>query len=369
MVTIPNESIDNPPWRAEDISVQWLNDVLGKHEDFQGAKISSFDMDHIGGEFGFIREVWRIKLSYEDRTSSKRESVAAKFADRDPHLKSVFAGGTVREVNTYRNLGADSEFIMPRCYYSDFDPETGDYALLMEDLGRGRLVDDIGGISGVDAEAVVEAIAVFHARWWGRTDLEQARWLPKPIDRAAMEEGFMRQAQKFLERYGGQVDDEFREVISLYSKKLMPILEAASSPPLTLIHGDLNTANIFFDTEFRGCAVTAIDWQSTARGKAATDISSLAAVGLTVNLRRAIEDRLLLLYHTTLVSEGVTGYSMDQLQADYRSGFLYPFKFTVGVLGYLDLGDERGQDIARAKIERTSAALRDHDLVGLLRAI
>ena len=68
-------------------------------------------MDLIGGgEFGIIREVWRIKLNYEDRTSSTPESVAAKFAVRDPHLKSVFAGFTAREGNVCRLLGSDSEF-------------------------------------------------------------------------------------------------------------------------------------------------------------------------------------------------------------------------------------------------------------------
>ncbi len=333
-MTVSGESIGNPPWRAEDLSVKWLNEVLGRHDEFRGAKISSFEMDVIGGgEFGIVREVWRIKLDYEDRTSSTPESVAAKFANRDPHLKSLFAESTAREVNVYRHLGSDSEVIMPRCYFSDSDPESGDCAILMEDLGRGHLSDDIGGFSKGDAEAVVKAIAVFHARWWGRTDLEQSRWLPRPIDRAAIQkERFMPNAKKFLEKYGEQIDDEFREVIGLYSQKLIPVLEATGSPPLTLIHGDLHTANIFFDTGFRGCPVTAIDWASTARGKGATDISNLAVMGLTVDLRRAIEDRLVRLYHNTLVSEGVAGYSMDQCQADYRSRFLYQFNITVVIL-------------------------------------
>ena len=366
---IPDESIGNSPWRAEDISVKWLNEVLGKHDDFRGQRISSFDMDMIGEGFGFVREVWRISLDYEDQTSSAPESVAAKFANRDPHLKSLFAEFTAREANVYRHLGSDSEYIMPRCYFSDSDPETGDTALLIADLCGGRL-DANTGFSEADAEAVVKAIAVFHAKWWGRSDLEQTSWLPTLIDRAAIQqERFTPNAQKFLEKYDEQVDGEFKEAISLYGEKLIPVLEAASSPPLTLIHGDLRAGNIFFDTEFRGCPVTAIDWASAARGKGVTDISNLAVVGLPVNLRRAIEDRLVNLYHNTLVAEGVTGYSIDQCQADYRSCFLYPFSIAVVILGYMDLSDERDQNIARTSLERTSAALRDHDLIGLLRAI
>ena len=144
------------------------------------------------------------------------------------------------------------------------------------------------------------------------------------------------------------------------------MLEAASSPPLILVHGDYRPDNIVFDTEFRGCPITAIDWQLTARGKGAVDISYLATFGLTVDLRRAIEDSLLSVYHTTLVSEGVTGYSMNQCQADYRLGILYPFRVMVQALANLDLSNDRGQVLAQAVLERTSAALRDHDLAGLL---
>ena len=367
---VPEESIGTPPWCAEDVSVNWLNEVLGRHDDFRGAKVSSFDIDRVGGEFGFIREVQRLKLRYERGSSSTPGSVVAKFADRDPKVKSLFAPFSAREVDTYRHLGADSEFIMPRCYYSDFDPETGDCAILMEDLGRGRQADNIDGFWAGDAEELVKAIAVFHARWWGTAELDQPRWQPLPFDRAARQlERFMPDAQTFLEKYGEQVDGNFREVISLYSEKLIPIIEAASNPPRTLIHGDLHMDNVFFDTDFRGCPVTAIDWAGTGRGRGATDIAYLAVLGLAVNLRRSIEHKLVRIYHTTLVAEGVAGYSLEQCQADYRSGLLHPFHITLRTLGYLDLSDERGKYIAGAKIERTSAALREHDLVGLLHAM
>lgn len=231
-MTVPGESIGNPPWRAEDLSVKWLNEVLGRHDEFRGAKISSFDMDMISEGYGFVGEVWRIELNYQDRASSALESIAAKFANRDPRIKSLTSEATVAETNVYRYLGTDSEFIMPRCFFSDADPETGDIAILMEDLGRGRFGDNIGGISKGDAETVVRAIAVFHAKWWGRADLERTRWLPTPIDQAVfLKERIMTGAPKFLEMYSEQVDDEFREVISLYIEKAIPILEAASSPP------------------------------------------------------------------------------------------------------------------------------------------
>ena len=368
---ISGESIGNPPWCAEDISVEWLNEVLGKHDDFRGAKISSFEMDMISEGHGFAGEVWRIRLSVEGRTSSTPESIAAKFANRDPQLKSFLSEITVKEANLYRNLATDSEFIMPRCYLSDSDSETGDCAILMEDLSRGRRGDNIGGLSERDAESVVKAIAAFHAIWWERTDQEKTRWLPTLIDQATrFEERYAPSAPRFLEMFSEQVDDEFKEVVTLlFGEKLIPSFEAASSPPLTIRHGDFRPDNFIFDTEFRGPPVTVFDWQLTVRGKGVTDISYMATFGLDVDLRRSIEESLLRLYHTTLVSEGVTGYSLDECQADYRQGFLTAVRVVVISGANLDFSSERGQTLINTLISRTSAVVRDHDLVGLLRGM
>ena len=218
---------------------------------------------------------------------------------------------------------------MPRCYFFDSGHLTGDCAILMEDLSKGRLGNSFAGMSKADAETAARPLAVFHAKWWGRTNLERARWLPAPIDRAAIQaERFIPSGRTFLEKHGEQVDDEFR-----------------------------------------GSHVDLIDWPSAAHAKGVTDFSCLTIHGLTVNMRRTIETNLLRLYHNTLVPEGGTGYSIEQCQADYRSGFLYPFYFKVMVLAFMDLNDGEGRIMAHMQIERISAAIRDHNLVGLLSAI
>ena len=116
---------------------------------------------------------------------------------------------------------------------------------------------------------------------------------------------------------------------------------------------------------FWGSPITAVDWQVSALGKGASDISKLVMFSLNVDVRRSIEDSLVKLYHSTLVSEGVRGYSIDQCRADYRLGILNPFNTMVMALGNLDVSYERAQ----ARVTRASASIRDHDLVGLLRAM
>ena len=86
----------------------------------------------------------------------------------------------------------------------------------MEDLSKARLGNSFARMSKADAETDARALAVFHAKWWGRTNLEQARWLSAPIDRAAIQaERFIPSGRAFLEKHNEQVDDEFREAITL----------------------------------------------------------------------------------------------------------------------------------------------------------
>ena len=86
----------------------------------------------------------------------------------------------------------------------------------MEDRSKGRLGNSFARMSKADVETAARALAVFHAKWWGRTNLEQARWLSAPIDRAAIQaERLIPSGRTFLEKHSEQVDDEFREAITL----------------------------------------------------------------------------------------------------------------------------------------------------------
>ena len=73
-MTNADKSSGNPPWRAEDVSVEWLNEVLRNHDDFRSAKISSFGIQRMSEGFVFVREEWRIDLEYENGASDINRS-------------------------------------------------------------------------------------------------------------------------------------------------------------------------------------------------------------------------------------------------------------------------------------------------------
>ena len=64
-----------------------------------------------------------------------------------------------------------------RHYFAAFDEATHDFVLVLEDLGRLRLADQLVGCSVEDAATVIDAIARHHAYWWDNDRLASLPWL------------------------------------------------------------------------------------------------------------------------------------------------------------------------------------------------
>ena len=63
------------PATSDDITVAWLNDVLGETGVFQDTTVRSFERQVIGEGVGFVGELSRLTLTYEIGRASCRERV------------------------------------------------------------------------------------------------------------------------------------------------------------------------------------------------------------------------------------------------------------------------------------------------------
>ena len=109
-----------------------------------------------------------------------------------------------------------------------------------------------------------------------------------------------------------------------------------------------------------------IDFQTSSKGGFIYDLGYLLSQSMRIEDRRTHEDALLQAYHAALVSGGVTGYSLDQLRADYRIGVLYGWIIPVFAVGSLDVSSERAMALWTEVIKRAQAAMSDHHVADLL---
>jgi len=123
-------------------------------------------------------------------------------------------------------------------------------------------------------------------------------------------------------------------------------------------HGDFRPDNFAFNANGE---VVPFDWQTARRGANTRDLSYFISFALPTALRRTGESELLALYHRTLVDSGVSDYTMDQLQKDFRRSIGSALIAAVIAGTLLDFSSERAVQLQRALCERLSAVVSDHD--------
>jgi hypothetical protein len=154
------------PTDPQSVTADWLSDVLN-------ADVRKRRLEQIGIGVGILGRVYRVHL---DGTGVP-DSVVVKLPtlDRQGLALCEDLDFYLCEVQFYEQIGLANPLRPARPYFTAFDPATHEFILVLEDLGRLRVDDQIVGCSIPDAEVVVDAIAGHHAHWWEASDSPRCR--------------------------------------------------------------------------------------------------------------------------------------------------------------------------------------------------
>jgi hypothetical protein len=360
------------PASPADVTAEWLTESLRSSGSLDGVSIASIASEQIAVGEGFAGQLARISISYEGDSGDAPSSLIGKFASPHADTRELLAvsGGYEREVRFYSDLAADSGLPTPRCYPAAYDPDSGTFVILLEDLSPAETGDQILGATIEEARFVVAELARFHARWWNDESLVTLEWMRPP---AGLGERVITIFDEGLPAFREKRAAEFPRMDALVTRaaKVLPTLVGElegrfGKRPYTLVHGDLRLDNLFLPVR-DGDRFTVIDWQGATLGPGAADLSYWLALSLTVEVRRAHEDELLKLYHSTLVEHGVDDYKFSQLKRDYAGSLVTLIPFAVVASAALDLTSERGEALANALFGRMDEALAEHKAGRLLR--
>jgi len=291
--------------------------------------------------------------------------VAGQPYQTDPTSLEVAAAWSlyVREVRFYHELAAKARIAVPACYGARMD-EAGGFALLLEDLAPAAPGDQFKGLSDRNADRAVREAARLHAAFWEQGEGAGLAWL----DTAARGQPFytadvFRGAWPgFRERYDAMLGDDQRRVCDALAEGY----DAYDRPrprPRCITHNDFRPDNMLFDDN----RLVVVDWQSVALGCGAIDVAYLVGGSYAPGARRAIEPALTDAYLHELGAQGVTGYSRDEFEADYRHFTFAGINVAVGA-AMLVQRTERGDQMFLTMLDRHVSHVLDHDALSVLRA-
>lgn len=349
--------MDTIPTTIDDVDAEWLAGVTG-------LPITGITAACIGQGIGVSSAVYRLDCTGEGCPASVVVKLPA--LDEAAVFTSTILRMYIREVRFFEELAEQSPIRVPKGYFGAVDEETSAFVVVMEDLGELRIIDQTVGMEIDDAERCVDALAQWHARWWGRAEPVAERGsavsLADPIYPAVLPMVFAEGWDKMQK----EVDDipaEIRSVAPGWSAAMPQMMLTLAQAPTTLIHGDYRADNILFD---RDDNVVLLDFQLTGVGSGAYDLAYFVTQSLSPDVAAANEAALFDRYVGALVRAGVPEADTANLWEAYRLAALFCLVYPVVACRGMDLDEPRQRSLIDNMFMRFTRAVDDLRLADLL---
>ncbi len=317
---------------------------------------------------GQIGKCLRLTLRYADADCDGPKTLIAKLPSDDPQsrMTGVMLRNYLKEVRFYQQLQKQLNIRTPRCFYADIEGEGPEFLLLLEDLDPAEQGDQLQGTNIDVARAALCELVGLHAPSWNDDSLAAYDWLGAAavVSAEALGELYKAQLPGFMDRYGAQLAEDERGIISAFADGIGRIA-AASLAPQALIHVDFRLDNLLINSQLQPPQVTTVDWQSITLGAPLNDVAYFIGAGLRAAVRRPAEQGLVQDYHQALCAAGVTDYDWEACWRDYRRGTFAGFSVTV-VASMLVQQTARGDEMFLTMARRHARHALDHEAQAFL---
>ena len=365
------------PQNAGEVTAQWMQQALTAGGASDLPPIKEIGLKEIGGAgVGIMGALMRCHLTYHGPQPAAPETVILKLPSEQPkNLRmSKRLGLHKREYDFYSLAAPYTPVRTPTLLYGDFEASTDRFVLVLEDLRDMQMVSQLDGASPEQAKRAIRAVARLHGTFWNKVDqppLTNFYDDLAPKHRALVQLIYLANLVPTFKRFGSFFSDEIRRLAEAYGPRIADHIGHVAAGPKTLIHGDFRLDNIFFaaDPGTVECApfeqgredVAVIDWQLSALSIPLYDVAYFLASSVTTDVRRQIEREALEEYSGIIRGMGVQEFSFEECWRLYRENMLGRLLTLVFVCGGLDLGDDRGRQLAEVGLRRTLTAIEDLD--------
>lgn len=341
------------PRRVADLGPEVLSKVMGR-------TVGSVTV--LEGEAGTSS---RARLALSGRDVPETVFVKLSAATAATRMLGELARLGETEARFYAALAPQLGAGIPRSYGAAFDPLTGRYVVVLEDMTTApcQFPDTLNPLDADQMASLMEVLAGLHGSFWGRLPEKPGGggafgWLAAPSQDPAnlLTPALMKMsARKLADRT--DVPIEAGRYLWENYQRATEIVDAGSH---TVLHGDSHPGN----TYFRDGRAGLLDWQVVRRGHPSRDLTYTLVLGLPVDQRRATERDLLDVYRGALAAAGGPELDRDELWTRYRQAVTYAY---VSPLTTAGLGGMQTEGIALEGLARAVAAVQDLETVAALR--
>lgn len=313
---MPNPIITN----SEQITNEWLTFSLSQSGALTHGTVTSFALG--AGKGNWSTNGSLIVTYSADARGSLPKRLFLKMANTDLGDGESFDDS---EVNYYTRDYVDvPNAPLLRCYAAAYSAGLQRYHLLLDDVSETHIVAGDKKPTLEYGLALAEGFAILHARWWGEKGLAQAG---ASMHSAAHIQTFVDIAEPgmghIVSRFSSELKQHWGSLMrELFAKHPQAMLQRIQDPNgFTLIHGDPGEQNILVP-RVGNRPIYIIDRQpfnwSLTIWLGVYDIAYAIVLDWDAELRRQVEIPILKYYHETLLKNGVTNYTWEQLYDDYR---------------------------------------------------
>jgi aminoglycoside/choline kinase family phosphotransferase len=331
------------------------------------AEVVAADTRVIGtGQLGFVA-LAELTYSAEDPAHAGPASVIVKLPSADAGSRQMGSamGLYESEVRFYQQIAPRLGIAVPTVYWSDVEPGSGRFTVVIEDLSTKADVGDmVGGGTLEQAELAVGVLPELQAPIWNERSLTELPWAG--VAKTEMLFGAVLPAiDAFAERFGERLDPAHIQLAKRLAPKAAGSAQRLWQPPYVITHGDYRLDNMMFGREPEAEPITVIDWQACRIGPPLLDAAIFMGSCMAVEVRRAEQDRLLHDYHDRLVAAGIEDFSFNDVRESYRLSSLYPFLVTIPASVMLQR-TERGDQMWAQMFSNSACIVQDTHAAALL---
>ncbi|MBA3303845.1 MAG: phosphotransferase [Acidimicrobiia bacterium] len=344
------------PASIDEVTADWLTDVT----EFQ---VDGTAVEQIGVGVGVSSALYRVRL----RGPACPDSVIVKLPALDPAavFTSTMLRMYIREVRFFTELARQSPVRVPTGLHAAVDEETSRFVVVMEDMGKMRVVDQVEGMSLTDAERAVDELAAWHATWWREADeLAEAGVtvsLDDPIYPAVLPVVFAEGWEKLTAEL--QLPPPILDVGPRFAAGIPGLLRDLCRAPTTVFHGDYRADNILFAPDG---SVVLLDFQLIGTGSGAYDLAYFITQSLTAGVAAEYERALFDRWTAGLLTGGVPADDLGRMWEDYRRAALFCLVYPVVASRGMDLADRRQRGLLDCMNGRFGRAVDQLDLASLI---